>query len=880
MVASMQYFALATGASGFAEALSALATAAAVHLGYTPTIVQRASARPGGGLVVVGAFVEEADLTGDLASLAQAAVPNALCWDRYVDDQDLLERGFPQVGEMDRSVYPAMSGVRYEVPVGVNTSGVEDGWTPWTGFNGPRSLEINGGASRVHQGGIRYVLCRGVFHHTNAIYSTSIGKIEFADASGGPPIVYGSDHPFLPACVVGAFSDGDASVQNAPWVDEGGNIYSQEDWRRADGVGNNPGQFVPFQTMLIATSEIDPSAGARDILENAWYSMGTSETELLPGQWFLVGRKLYVRKHDDSAVTDDFNLCCRWDGLPSYFLGIHTTQDSGANNIILNNLRMIATGQTRGRICGCDTLTVQGGQYALNPSGNDAGFFLNRSGGEWRWRAAQWGRLNYDRTDIKDRDGITYSPDHPIVQELIATKGSPASAWADFDQWPHILGCGNGPGWNNNWTTNKDLVSGLIVEEVDGILANSRGNIAIYNHTDGHSLSSRNGRLNGTTRERMLFLYGGRHIDDYLSATGELQAPYTGSANDWYDNVVQDFIVDDDNGRSVGKGHCGIGPEADNDHILYRDGTGRKDGNVFRRFCIRNLDNASYTSAALSSSNEQAHSCEDYIVENCRYHYALGRNFQHSVAWASIHTDGGANVTEVTPNLLRGIVNTPTTINLTAPGDYFMVCQIGPFRRVEVDLSVGGVGDAVIAVEEWANGAWRAVVDLQDFTNGLRTTGLHGVNWTKSVDMAAVASPAGAAGLHAMRFRLVSGSFSTLPVVDQLRGRRISGAIRSRGATVRQTPAWNIIQTAIWRAQQDGVDIMSSGYEDVDEFDYFLLPGQVPSTALVFNENFSDYNFWKTAGSSFFQKHLYANSDAPQDANHGDNTTIANIHAT
>lgn len=873
MVATMQYFALATGAAGFAAAAAALPTAAAAHLGYTPSLLQRVSVKA--GVVVVGAFVEEADLTGDLASLAQASVPNALCLDRYIDDQDLSERGFAMVGEMGRTPYPLFSGVRYICPLGVNTSGVEDGLTPWTGFNSPRSLAINGGASRFLQGGFRYILCRGVAHNVSAVYSTSIGRIEFTNASATQPIVLGCDHPFLPAVVVQAFSDGDASVKQAAWVSEGGGIYSQEDWRRADGVGNNPAQFVPFQSSLVVTSEVDPAASYRDILEAAWWHQGTSETTLAQKQWFLVGRKMYVRLPGDAAPGADFNICNRWDGLPTYYIGVGSS--AGARNIILNNFRQIGLGQSTSQIRGCDSLTVQGGQLAMSPSGADSGYFLGTTATMWRFRAAEWGRLNYDRSDIKDRDGITYGPSHPIVQELIATKGSAAAAWADFDLWAHLVGCSNGPGWNNNSSANKDLISGLIVEDVNVIISNTGGTLLTYSHVDGHGLSSRNGSLDGTTRERFLLLRGGRHIDDYVSATGDGNAPYTGSGANWRNNITQDFIVDDDNGRSIGKGHCGIGPEGDNDAVVYRDGTGLKDGNIFRRFCIRNLDNPSYTSQAISSSNEQAHSCEDYIVENCLLHYSIGRNFQCSVAWASLHTSGGTVETEVTPNLLStGNVATPLT--LAVPGDYFMVGQIGPFGRVELNLQTAGVGSAVVAVEELTGSGWVAVAGLQDFTNGLTTSGLHGCNWTKNVGMVA-AGAGGAVGLHVMRWRLVSGSFSVTPVAIQLRGRRISGALRSRGATVRQTPSWNLIQTTLWRTDQDGINIMSSGYEDVDEFDYFLPPG-VAQDALVFNENFTDYAFWKTAAASFFEKHLFATSEAPQDANHGDNTTLANIHTT
>lgn len=871
-MATQQYFALDSLATGYAAAIDKLATDTSTNRGYTVTQVLR-SASHDANIKIICAYVDESDLTGDTANLHSDNFPNALCVDRYIDLQDRRERLFPILGEMARTPYSELTDVQYICPDSVNTSGTEDGKTPWTGWNGPRSANINGGASRVLQGGIRYIGCRGVIHRQSATYASTGGDIDFADASATERVELGCDHPLAPAIILPSLSDTDATVKQGAWTDEGGNIYSQSDWRRADGVGNNPAQYVPFQGALIVTSAVDPTKSVTWLMENAFYIQGASETTLDPGEWFLVGTKMYVRMLDDGAPPAGFNICNRWDGLGGYFLDV-----GSAKNVKLHNINMIGgtNGLTNGAINACTDFTMAGGRIALVSAG---GYFKSANATHWKFCAATYGRLTYDRDDDITYDGAAVDENHRLVLELVSDKGSAASAFAGMkDNWAMLMGQGNGPGLNNNTATNLDNIDGLYVLDCNSVMSNTRGTIVTYSHDDGHSLSARNGDMNGRTWQRWCAMRGGRHYDVYVSASpppGNEDAPYAGSgwtATSAANNITQDFLIIGTNGRAaqVGKGYTGLGWEQDNDNMLYTDGSGDKSGNIFRRFAIAGLNDADKTCAAIGSSNEQGMTCTDYIIEDCNYHYQISRSTIESIPYVALVQSGV--VTEVTENLLLTSGGTNTTLTLAA-GDYIIFGFIRSARRVELLLTTAATGTYTLAFEELTTGdTWAAVDNLSDGTTNL--TNIHAsirriITWNRNDNMIQTDFDT-ALNMYFFRIRVATGSFSVAPIISRAAGRQVGGGLTSRGATVRDLAIG-------WNATNSGTTPSNSSYVDVDEFDLTLKSGQTVAGSAIFNDSNNTFAQWQAADSGFYIVKKKLTTDAPQDSNHGNSVTAGDI---
>src|SRR3546814_7310400 len=79
--------------------------------------------------------------------------------------------------------------------------------------------------------------------------------------------------------------------------------------------------------------------------------------------------------------------------------------------------------------------------------------------------------------------------------------------------------------FRSNTATNLDNIDGLYVLDCNSVMSNTRGTIVTYSHDDGHSLSARNGDMNGRTWQRWCAMRGGRHYDVRSEEhTSELQS--------------------------------------------------------------------------------------------------------------------------------------------------------------------------------------------------------------------------------------------------------------------------------------------------------------------------------------------------------------------
>lgn len=255
-MATLQYFLLDSAATGYAAALTALATATAGNLGYTPDQVLRAADHDS-TLKIVAAIVDEADLTGDLAGLHRDSFPSALCLDRYIDLKDRRERLFPILNEMARSEFSTMTGVRYISHKGTY-SGAGDGTSPFDSFDGPLDTAINSGTDETHQLGYVYYYIGPMWNESTASNNslpTGGGQIDVADGSAGDPVQIRFDHPLLPGLMhAGCTWDGNGS--DLDWVTHSGDTY-----RRGDFGGW--GRTV-FQSAL-PLKDMDPTDSAKDI---------------------------------------------------------------------------------------------------------------------------------------------------------------------------------------------------------------------------------------------------------------------------------------------------------------------------------------------------------------------------------------------------------------------------------------------------------------------------------------------------------------------------------------------------------------------------------------------------------------------------------------
>lgn len=859
---TLQHFALKNDATGFTAAEAALLARGQAIYGPSFQLARRPTADDA-TVEIIDAALDSNDLVGDLGVIATAIetrMPSALVYDVFADAQDFRERGFPMLGEMARSEYPEMAGVRYIAQPGA-VGGANNGKFPWTAFEGPETAAINGGTNRKLPGEYIHFLI-GVVHKEEASSFNFAGRyVDFADASGGERSELRSDHPIFPGILLGTMTDRNAGLKGDPWVHEGGNIYSQADW------GRNVSQFVPFQTFLVVTSAVDPTDSFTDILEKAFYKIGTSATTLNPGEWFLdaAKTKMYVRLVDDSAPPAGFNISTRWDNGGGHFLNFV----NGGKNIRCTNLRTLACTQTNWG--GATDLEVLGGQQLLNANL----FLLSVSDAGWKWGAASYGRLTYDRTDIKDENDNVVAPTHPLVLRLIAEKGSAAAAWADMDMWACIWGQDNGLYQNNAVSSTLNWIDGALIVDTHGTIANSRGTIKTYAGGDGHAVATRGGLLRqNTVVRRFVSLRAGRHKDFYFAAEAEADAPYdfggTKNAGNYIDNIVEDFLLLDDNGNGTGIAHGGMGVENDNDHVLYLSRTdGIKTGNIVRRFACGNLPND-----AIICVSEQPVEYRDYIIDNCHTHYLMGRNFTESVPFAAVVTNGEATVTNVTENLLLGSGGDATQLNLVNTNDYLVMGFLDTPRRVEVFFGTGSVaaaGTYTLAVEKYTASGWVAVSSLTNGTNSLKQSG----EITHARDGSEIlADLYGQTQMAFLRIRLASGSFTTPPTITKLGGRRIGAPMFSRGATV----TWGA-KSQRWNRTNSGLYEVNSRYEDVDDFTLDLGDTLVAETAAVFNDGNSTFSGWKTVSSGFYKNHTEANSDVPKGKadNRGGNVTVDDI---
>lgn len=255
-MATQQYFALDSLATGYAAAIADLASKTSTNRGYTVTQVVR-SASHDSDIKIICAYVDESDLTGDTVNLHEDNFPNALCLDRYIDLQDRRERCFPMLGEMARSEFPTMTGVRYVSQAG-KYAGVGDGTSAFDSFDGPQDSAINGGTNENHQLGYVYYYLGEIFEVSTAssnAFPTTGGQIDVEDATAGLPVQIRFDHPLLP-CLMHAGATWDGNSSDLDWIVHSGSIYRRGDF---GGFGR-----TIFQSAL-PQKGMDPTASAAEL---------------------------------------------------------------------------------------------------------------------------------------------------------------------------------------------------------------------------------------------------------------------------------------------------------------------------------------------------------------------------------------------------------------------------------------------------------------------------------------------------------------------------------------------------------------------------------------------------------------------------------------
>lgn len=204
----LQYFALDSTHVDYATVKAALSTANAANFSYTPTLVERAATYDS-DIKIVAAVVDEGDLTGDLADLADAAVPNALCQHRWYTASEFRFSGFHQLNETVRSPWGVASRTykfaRPQQTYGETASNYGDGTgTNWyNALNGMQDSAINGGANTTLQLSTDYFLCEGLHYRwddgsnpSNAVTDArtlgEAGRIRILSDPGWPGMFWGS----------------------------------------------------------------------------------------------------------------------------------------------------------------------------------------------------------------------------------------------------------------------------------------------------------------------------------------------------------------------------------------------------------------------------------------------------------------------------------------------------------------------------------------------------------------------------------------------------------------------------------------------------------------------------------------------------------------
>lgn len=826
-MATQQYFALDSLATGYADAIAKLATDTSTNRGYTVTQVVR-SASHDSDIKIVCAYVDESDLTGDTANLAEGVHPNALCVARFIDLDEFRDFGFYLLGEAARGWNTKLTGGNVYIRHGLNGDSGGDGKTAQTAMTWYAAEPVTPNCQYVRVG-------RVFFQQHTTINVGGQAQLAFTDGSAGDEIVIRDDYSSMPGVATEGWNlrvDSHptyGTVGSQAWVQDG---TEPEVWSQSDYSGAAAGQAFGHQ--LVFGGDF-PILGTSTEWHDDWVlqsvaSLALCRTTVSSCFHDADGTTLHVHLHDGASPSAAGRTVLRpgsgWRFEPRQAVSklaakvrFINTQTFGYSASQL----MRCTSTTYN----CDSIVFEGGRWIWTTGD----WFIRGACAERKWTKSTTGRILWDTSDRPD------TPTSEGILELLTPNETwdtnmAAGSWDDWKRHVEIGWCTVGP-----HPSSTAGISGTTPIE-DGFPPSFVNEHYYYHHfedtkgisrdnADRHPIAIRgNFTTDPIVRKGYCFrVPNGCYF--YVPSSAGNGAPAIGSANNCHDYLIEDVVIDTWPDVIPSAGVFGIQVGGDNDTILMDNGTGLRNGTA-RRIVV--IDMKPTGSVLGSPSQEQEGHAFGVPVVDCtviRSNWGW-RNDRagHVQAFSSVQTVSSDVVDDDLTTTIVEDTNTPATLALTTTYALAVGRQQGKFRRIEIRLTQNGAGTAVIAWQYW-NGAWTAIpgTGFTDGTSGFTQSGT--VTFTKPADW--VANMIGTRECFHVRAIVASGSFTTSPIMDQCRGPQTgstSSGRRIRFLEPEQGVFWaraNQFGTSTGGADIDDITIRPKSTQDPDTFEFFRI---------------------------------------------------------
>ena len=563
-----RYLVVDPSQTGYDLAILAFAGYDAQHFDFTPTQGLRDIGATGFKLLKTFASEAEINADSDLMSFRKANRPNALCRGHFTKLSQLRAFGFHMLGEAERSTRPSSNIVF----LGPANSGAHDGSTPYD-CRTVEDYKTNVGSvfatdtQFAHVGG-----CHAGSWGIGSAPKTKIPK--FQDATGAP-IVFSMDYLDDPAIVFAGHID--ARTTNNTWSQPNAGSFPRV-WKATYVTGSPAGQ-----TFVLLP--LDPTLSVTSLYDNHVFAVATSQSEVESTELscWVNGAELWVHMPSDDAPTSMIGTVSAsgWFPFGDYYgqasgntayggLEFINCQYIGAGNSDTATGAMIYGGNAGEKVM--PQAKHLGGRYLMGCSWKPHGACVDGT----LWGRSTDGDICFDVSDRPEPDT------DPYIQWLITNKGSDAATWAKMARFVHIDSAKEGIYWYGGGSNNV---------RVSGVLGTNIGNRhpVLVTKLGGDSFTDGDSHMFATQ--------GG---DDclwefyYVISAGAAHVIYANgddtNTQNCRNNITQDFVIRDGNGKSSGAGGVGVDYTGQGNWLGERTaGNGYMTGGVIQRGYVRNI---------------------------------------------------------------------------------------------------------------------------------------------------------------------------------------------------------------------------------------------------------------------------------------------------
>lgn len=560
------------------------------------------------------------------------------------------------------------------------------------------------------------------------------------------------------------------------------------------------------------TNVVDPSSGlsANTFLQEIWFNpkldwatdtfasgesfevtgyavifqktTGTITQAARGDQTFLRRRACFMHRWNDTTPVR--GLCYYFiqagalGNPPGYRFGLN-----GKGNVEFIRYRACAGGNQHSDWATATDLIFTGSQFGLIGSmGASSGTMA------WTFRAATFGtrwwsiadHLHQDETDAFIVDLLTdiqRAIDDGV--NLVDDGWEPdITAFDDMGDWSDILLPGTGPyaSGSADWTLTIDGLKirrpgqkfdGMNDADMIDVTTNDKHALAVYGNRDHAS----------ATYRRIGIERGTLMVDFYAQATGNNDAPVSGASSAHKNALFQHGYCSTFGGQVDGsQPTAGIVFENDPDIGRYDDGSGGNENNFIAGWGFKDIrEGSGTTGTALACVADGVLKARYCLIDNPATGWATHGGFSNNGPRSTnaIRATVVPTFTDFTTNVMD-TGNTASLLFPTGVADECLYLGVVRYvqRRFAFDLTVAGVGSPTLAWEFHNGTSWTAVSNLSDGTSGFTVDG------TVTFDRpAATAQTVDSKTIYAIRVRIVSGLFTTVPQAVEISTETPAGSI-------------------------------------------------------------------------------------------------------